>query len=277
VLPLALFGQPKFVEKRLSADSSLLLNVINSQGQPLGVCQVSVHPIGNPQSFWFQTDSLSQVLIPHMLPSEIEVVPQNLAYLNQLFTLEIVPSGRAITLTLTNRDERIDPISITGAVNPQAISKTLYSVEVISSKKIAAMGAQSVDAVLQNQSNINISQDAVLGSGVQLQGMSGADVKILIDGVPMIGRLNGNIDLSQIPTHQIDRIEIVEGPMSVIYGSDAIGGLINIITRKPDQPGLRLDAHSYANSVGWRNFDANGQWKYKNWGLSGFAGRQFSY
>ena len=276
-LPIAIFGQPKFAEKREAIDSSLQLSIVNSQGQAVGICQVTVHPLGNSQSFWFQTDSLSQVRIPHMLPSEIEVVPQNLAYLNQLFTVQIVPAEGVITLTLTNRDERIDPISITGAVNPQAISKTLYSVEVISSKKIAAMGAQSVDAVLQNQSNINITQDAVLGSGVQLQGMSGADVKILIDGVPMIGRLNGNIDLSQIPTHQIDRIEIVEGPMSVIYGSDAIGGLINIISKKPDQPGLRLDAHAYGNSVGWRNFDASGQWRYKNWGISGFAGRQFSY
>lgn len=275
--PTLVQSQPKIATKRLSADSSLELRVVNSAGKPLGTCQVSVHPLGSSQSFWFQTDGLGGVQIPRLIPCEIEVVPQNLQYLNQLFSIQTQPNGDTVKMTLSNRDERIDPISITGAVNPQAISKTLYSVEVISSKKIAAMGAQSVDAVLQNQSNINISQDAVLGSGVQLQGMGGSDVKILIDGVPMIGRLNGNIDLSQIPTHQIDRIEIVEGPMSVIYGSDAIGGLINIITKKPNEPGRHLDAHSYANSIGWRNVDANGQWRYKNWGLSGFAGRHFSY
>lgn len=47
----------------------------------------------------------------------------------------------------------------------------------------------------------------------------------------MVGRMNGNIDLGQITAGQIERIEIIEGPMSVIYGSDAIGGVINIITK----------------------------------------------
>ena len=58
------------------------------------------------------------------------------------------------------------------------------------------------------------------------------NVKIMVDGIPIIGRLDGNIDLGQINLDNIERVEIIEGPMSVSYGSDALGGVINLITKK---------------------------------------------
>ncbi|MDZ7846145.1 MAG: TonB-dependent receptor plug domain-containing protein [Owenweeksia sp.] len=64
------------------------------------------------------------------------------------------------------------------------------------------------------------------------QGLSGAKIKILVDGVPVIGRLDGNIDISQINLSNIERVEIVEGPMSVQDGTDAVAGTINLITKK---------------------------------------------
>ena len=76
---------------------------------------------------------------------------------------------------------------------------------------------------------------------------------MLVDGVPVIGRVNGNIDLNQINLQNADHIEIIEGPMSVIYGSDAMGGLINIITKENSNKGINGSADLYYETIGKYN------------------------
>lgn len=103
--------------------------------------------------------------------------------------------------------------------------------------------------------NVRLSQDGALGTGMSLQGLSGENVKILIDGVPVIGRLNGVIDLTQVNLQQAKQVEVIEGPMSVIYGSNALAGVINIIPK--DNTGNRSSANAsaYTESVGVYNFE----------------------
>ncbi len=79
--------------------------------------------------------------------------------------------------------------------------------------------------------NVRLQNDPNLGSFLQMQGLSGQNIKILIDGVPVVGRVSGSIDLNQLPLTEVERVEIVEGPMSVLYGTDALGGVVNLITR----------------------------------------------
>jgi outer membrane receptor for ferrienterochelin and colicins len=80
---------------------------------------------------------------------------------------------------------------------------------------------------------MRFSNDLTLGtSDIELMGMTGQNVKILLDGVPMIDRGSTRESLGQIDINTIEKIEIVEGPMSVNYGSDALAGVINIITKK---------------------------------------------
>ena len=161
----------------------------------------------------------------------------------------------AITLRILNHFKKVNPVSITASVNPRLATDNPYSVRVIDKQTIQKMAAQNVTEVLQNQSAVIINQDPSLGSSVQLQGLGGQNVKFLINGVPMIGRLNGNIDVSQIPTESIERIEIVEGPMSVVYGTDAIGGVINIITKAPTKNSSQTGLTLFADGVGNYNQD----------------------
>jgi len=84
------------------------------------------------------------------------------------------------------------------------------------------------------------------GSGVSLQGIPAGRTAILLDGRPIVGDVGGVVDLSQFPSSMLERVEIVEGPMSALYGSDAIGGVVNLITRKP-APGVQL-SHRLAGS-----------------------------
>lgn len=140
------------------------------------------------------------------------------------------------------------------ATNPE---KSINKVIVIDQKKIKAMAAVNLNDVLSNQLNVKLGQDNLLGSSLSLMGISGQNVKILLDGVPVIGRQNGNIDLSQINMNDIERIEIIEGPLSVAYGTNALAGAINIITKKKLSHKIELNTQAYYESVGKYNANIN--------------------
>jgi outer membrane receptor for ferrienterochelin and colicins len=72
-------------------------------------------------------------------------------------------------------------------------------------------------------------------SGIQMMGLDPAYTLILLNGQPLTGRVAGAIDLRRLPVGNIERIELVKGPMSSLYGSDALGGVINILTPRPRQ------------------------------------------
>jgi outer membrane receptor for ferrienterochelin and colicins len=139
----------------------------------------------------------------------------------------------------------LSDVVVTAQYQPNAIDKSTYKIKVIDAEKIQALAAINLKDALSNELNIRFSQDPILGSGMSLQGLSGQNVKILIDGVAMIGRQNGNLDLSQININNIERIEIVEGPLSVSYGTNALAGVINIITKKPKSNSLGAGVNLY--------------------------------
>jgi outer membrane receptor for ferrienterochelin and colicins len=144
-------------------------------------------------------------------------------------------------------------VVVTGQYAAGSQDKAVQRIRVTDRKKIDAMNAQTLKDVLTNDMNIRLSQDNILGSGMSMQGISGQNVKILIDGVPVIGRQDGNIDLSQIMLNNIERIEIVEGPMSVNYGTDALAGTINLITKKTQRNLFETHLVTYYESIGTYN------------------------
>lgn len=126
----------------------------------------------------------------------------------------------------------IDKVVVTGQFEEKREEDAVQKITVIGRSEIDRIQAVTLRDVLLFQNNLNINQDLALGTTTKLLGLSGSQVKILINGVPVIGRLDGNIDLDQINLDNVLRIEIVEGPMSVEYGTDALAGAINIITKK---------------------------------------------
>lgn len=171
----------------------------------------------------------------------------------------------------------LDPASVSCSIKGVAVSGATEQVKVIGAQTIKDMGAQNAAEVLRNQSGILISQDAQLGTGISLQGLSGQSVKILVNGAPVAGRLNGNIDISQIPTNQIEQIEIIEGPMSVLFGSDAMGGVINIITKQPVLSRTKTNARLFCDGTRNTNLDLDFAipLKKQHSALQLFAGRHF--
>lgn len=179
------------------------------------------------------------------------------------------------TYTLQTNNTNLKDLVVTGQFETGTTDKSVYKIKVIDRQRIEQQGAVNLKDVLSNELNIRLSQDGVLGTQMSMMGLGGQNVKILIDGVPVIGRMDGNIDISQINLNNIERIEVVEGPMSVIYGTDALGGVINLISKKPQAKQYNLNVNTYYETVGTYNIDANTGFRYKAWQLSASGGRNF--
>jgi outer membrane receptor for ferrienterochelin and colicins len=128
-----------------------------------------------------------------------------------------------------------EEIVVTGQYSPTEMKASTLPIRVITKEMITQRAATNLTEVFQQEANIRIAQDPVLGTTMTMNGLEGQHIKILIDGVPMIGRSDGNLDLDRIQVQDVERIEIIENAMSVAYGTNALGGIINIITKKSQQ------------------------------------------
>lgn len=131
--------------------------------------------------------------------------------------------------------EKLSEVVVTGQFEPQSIKKSVFNVRVISSKDIQNLAANNLSDVLNQYLNITVRPSGTSGrSTVSLFGLDAQYFKILVDNVPLVneGGLGNNTDLSQINLNDVERIEIVEGSMGVIYGANAVSGVLNIITKK---------------------------------------------
>jgi outer membrane receptor for ferrienterochelin and colicins len=160
------------------------------------------------------------------------------------------------TIFLKTKFTSINDIVVTGQSTPVLATQSIYKVNTISATQIGQRGAANLNEVLNYETNNFVSNDNILGSSVNMGGVGGQNVKILINGIPVTGRENGNIDLGQINLPNIKKIEMIQGPMSVMYGSNALGGVINLITATPLKP-YSISAKTYLESIGRYNFSGN--------------------
>ena len=112
---------------------------------------------------------------------------------------------------------------------------SIVSTQVIDRDDIVRSGASTVADLFRSQAGVSTTR-SFSGMTVRLQGLNPEHVLVLVDGQRVIGRKDGAIDLSRYPVDWIERVEIVKGPSSVLYGADAMGGVINLITRRADGP-----------------------------------------
>jgi len=175
----------------------------------------------------------------------------------------------------TAKSKGLNEIIVTGQIGETTQKNSVLKVKVIDIKRINLQGAYNLTSLLANELNVRINYDPMLGNSISLQGISGQNIKVMIDGVPVIGREGGNIDLSQINLSSVERIEMIEGPMGVNFGPDAMGGVINIITKKSVKNHSRLSAGTYAESIGQYNFDLQASTGFKKFGVQTNFQRNF--
>lgn len=171
--------------------------------------------------------------------------------------------------------QNLDDVVVSASFAPVSQKEAVFRVESIDEKKIEAKAANNLREVLTGELNFRTNNGHVNETALNLNGLSGNHIKFLIDGVPVEGRLSGNIDLSQINMNDVERIEVIDGPSSVVYGSNAMAGTINIITKKSQAKKISIQSKAYYESIGQYNLSAAVGYKFKQNTLRLSVGRNF--
>ena len=172
----------------------------------------------------------------------------------------------------TDSATTLDEVVVTADRKARSIDETLAPVTVITRKDIEKYQAQSLPEVLQRVPGVSLTNDGGMGknTSVALRGTNASHVLVLVDGVKMGSATLGSVAWADLPLDNVERIEVVRGPRSSLYGSEAIGGVVQIFTRKGGkgfQPQITLGAGSHdteklnvnlagGNAQTWYNLNA---------------------
>jgi outer membrane receptor for ferrienterochelin and colicins len=123
------------------------------------------------------------------------------------------------------------PVVVTATRSAKELADVAAPVTVVSEAQIRQQGATRLADVLETLPGLQVVEDH--GTGLQVQGFSSEYTLILLDGQPIVGRAAGTLDLDRLTVQGLERVEVVRGPSSSLYGSEAMAGVVNLITRRP--------------------------------------------
>lgn len=196
-----------------------------------------------------------RVSVAHAGRYEIRV--RRVGYLTVTTVETLGTSTRRLLLPLHAAPLALDNVVVTAARRPQKLADVVITTEVITRSEIEQTGASDLASVLVEHTGIQMQGGHPSGTGVMLQGIGSERVLVLLDGQPVAGRLSGVFDVSRIPTSIVERVEVVKGPQSTLYGTDAMGGVINIITRNPGKDVMRAAFNATGGTQDRRELTAN--------------------
>lgn len=153
-------------------------------------------------------------------------------------SVQIKPEGKAYLgkFVLQTAQQALKEVVVTGTRTAKRLSEVPILTKVVGSEEIMQSGCVNVlDALESAMPGIQFSPDAH-GNNMTIQGLDSKYILVLVDGQRMVGETRGNVNFDRIAAADIQQIEVVNGASSVLYGSNAIGGVINIITKKTTQP-----------------------------------------
>ena len=250
-----------------SAAAQNKISVVDGeQNEALAYAHITFRSLSGGNMFKTISNESGWTTVPNDLQKPIEI---GVAYLGFQYYLDTLNENEDRVIRLQKEARYLKEAVVSDQLHRKDQVSCVNNVKVISAEMIEKMAAVTVKDVLANQLNFRISQDNATGSSnLSLQGISGQNVKILIDGVPVIGKIFDQIDLSQLNLNNIERIEIIQGPMSVSYGTNALAGTINIITKKQTGKKRQLGLTSYYESNSSYNL-----YGYYNWSGSKLSGQ----
>lgn len=193
-------------------------------------------------------------------------------------TLKVLPAALLLALAhaATHAETELEPVVITANRVARTADETLAAVTVITRKDIERQQATSVPELLRAQPGLQFANNGGPGkaTSVMLRGTSDGHTLILLDGVKIGSASNGASSLQDLPLDVIERIEIVRGPRASLYGSEAIGGVIQIFTKRGPQPAsLRLSGGSRQSFEGAVSGGVGSRDAWANLGLSSTSTR----
>jgi vitamin B12 transporter len=168
----------------------------------------------------------------------------------------VLPLVFCTPATWCQQTEQLQQVIVTAARAPEPEDQSLFSVTVLTRADIEARQVSSVQDLLADLAGINVDSSGGLGqqSSVFIRGADSDHTLLLIDGVRVGSATLGIAPFEIVPLEQIDHIEVVRGPRSTLYGSDAVGGVIQIFTRQAGEPGATLGGSAMTGSYDTHEF-----------------------
>ena len=152
--------------------------------------------------------------------------------------------------SMTSRTYNLNPVVVTGTGHHQRLKSTTTPVNVLGSQEIREQGIATFDAAIQRMMpQVSMAPNS-MGTFLRLNGLGNKYILILINGQKLSGDISNNVDLSRINMSRVKRIEVLDGAASSLYGSDAIAGVINIITDQPTQQFVGVTSDTRVSGYG---------------------------
>ncbi|MDR1810651.1 MAG: TonB-dependent receptor [Prevotella sp.] len=167
--------------------------------------------------------------------------------------LPALPAQPHISPADTSAVVALNEVVVTGTMTPRALKDSPVLTKVISGNDISQSGAATlVEALEYFIPGVSFEPSQAMGDNIQIQGLDNKYILILIDGERLVGERTEKVNLSRLNTADIKQVEIINGAAAALYGSNAIGSVVNIITRdtnKPLQSNLRMRQSDYLNVI----------------------------
>ncbi len=172
----------------------------------------------------------------------------------------------------TLQNHPLEEVVVTATRNERTLGALPMPITLIKKDLIKTMGSVRLNDILTEQTGlVVVPQVNGQGNGIQVQGFDPDYTLILVDGEPIVGRYTGSLELSRLSVGNIKQVELVKGPSSSLYGSDALAGVINIITERPNSNQGNFSARYGANNT--LDLSTSGTLVNKNLGVYAFANR----
>jgi outer membrane receptor for ferrienterochelin and colicins len=149
-----------------------------------------------------------------------------------------------------SRAYKLNPIVVTGSGHHQRLKSTATPVHVISSQEIREQGITTFDGALTRMMPQASMAPNSMGTFLRLNGLGNKYILILVNGQKLSGDISNNVDLNRFNMSRVKRIEVLDGAASSLYGSDAIAGVINIITDQPTQEMISVTSDTRVSGHG---------------------------
>lgn len=236
-----------------TAQDSIRLQVIEKgTDEPLPGAQVTYadnEELANPTYAVTDADGWVRIEIPAKGTCHYKVSYIGFKPLTGHFTGQEAPKA----LYMEASSQALDEVVVTGSTVARPVKLSPIQTQVISAKSMVEAGYSDIQKVLQQQTpGLNI-QKVGFGNEISMQGLDARHVMFLMDGERMTGDMAGNLDYERFNLHALERIEIVKGATSTLYGSRASGAVINLITKTPTD-GWKVNAGVRYGQMNERNY-----------------------
>ena len=238
-------GQAVQLEGRVSGDG---------EGLPFAVVSVNGGASGTT------TDENGFFKLSSLPADTVKITASFVGYSSQTKTVVIgTEAPPFLDFTLEPGIASLEQVVITGTMKPTYVSDSPVKIDVITARQLETFLPSAGASIVENVSLVNGVQEVVacgvcFTNSISINGLPGPYTAVLMDGMPIYGNLASVYGLNGIPNMIIDRFEIIKGPSSTLYGSEAVAGVINIITKDPaEQPRFSVDLMSTSHKEAFGN------------------------